>query len=299
MSLSARLVGALLLLSWPFLAAPAVAQQPMNLVVFLTDDQRFDSLWAMPIVQNRLGSRGVTFTKAVVTTPICCPFRASFLSGGYLAQNTGVLHNQPPLGGFQLFYDRETLPVLLQRDAGYRTFLVGKYLNEYGPATMSDPNNPYIPPGWDRFLGWAGGSYFNGLIYSGSTGDQPGTGTPRPRGGSSYETDVYADHTIDFLDDFPGVRRFISFATFVPHYPSTPAPVDATLFPTFVYRGRAYGETDLSDKPYYVQALASPYWTQFNSLDTTSPPTRSSSTASIPIPPSRRGSRACTHASWG
>ena len=71
-------------------AAPAVAR--MNVLVILTDDQRFDSSVWMPSVSD-LASRGATFTNAFMPTPQCGPSRAMLYSGGYLSQDTGVLEN--------------------------------------------------------------------------------------------------------------------------------------------------------------------------------------------------------------
>jgi hypothetical protein len=125
----------------------------LNFIVILTDDQRWDTLWAMPIVQEKLMARGVTFTNAFVTTPLCCPFRASFLSGGFYAHNTGVLTNALPNGGVSRFHDEETIATILQ-GAGYKTALMGKYMNGYLKIA------PYIPPGWTKFIGLQGGAGF-------------------------------------------------------------------------------------------------------------------------------------------
>jgi hypothetical protein len=230
----------------------AVPAGPLNIVVFLTDDQRFDSLWAMPIVQDRLVSRGVTFTEAVVTTPFCCPFRASFLGGGYYAHNTGVVSNIEPNGGFSKFFDLNTLPVHLQQSAGYSTFLVGKYMNGYF-YYANDQTPKYVPPGWSRWLGWSGGGPLDlGRLVMGASAGESATGLQLP-GWVGHEADVFVDHTLEYLEAFPGPPRFVYFATTMPHYPATPAPADADLFPDYLYRGRGYAESDLSDKPQYVR----------------------------------------------
>ena len=106
------------------------AGEGYNFVVVLTDDQRWDTLWAMPMVQDKLIDHGITFANAYASNPVCCPTRASLLAGGFYSQNTGVLHNKLPNGGAQKFYDSESLATLLQK-AGYKTALIGKYLNEY------------------------------------------------------------------------------------------------------------------------------------------------------------------------
>ena len=79
----------------------------------------------MPNLFNRLMPRGTTFTDYVVTTPLCCPSRATILTGQY-GHNNGVLRNFYP----DLKQQQNVLPAWLQR-AGYNTAHVGKFLNAY------------------------------------------------------------------------------------------------------------------------------------------------------------------------
>jgi hypothetical protein len=74
-----------------------------NIVLILTDDQRFDTLWAMPTVESQLVAKGIEFTNGFASNPLCCPGRSSILTGEY-SHSTGVYTNQPdqPHGGFQL-----------------------------------------------------------------------------------------------------------------------------------------------------------------------------------------------------
>jgi hypothetical protein len=51
-------------------------RQP-DIVLILTDDQRWDTLWAMPTVRRLLIDRGVLFTRGYVVNPVCCPSRAT------------------------------------------------------------------------------------------------------------------------------------------------------------------------------------------------------------------------------
>ena len=82
---------------------PAKAQtaQP-NIVIILTDDQRWDTLRRMPQLQDLLVDRGVRYSNAMVPTSLCCPSRASLLRGQY-AHSTGVWSNGPPTGGWYSF----------------------------------------------------------------------------------------------------------------------------------------------------------------------------------------------------
>ncbi|MCI0634331.1 MAG: sulfatase-like hydrolase/transferase, partial [Actinobacteria bacterium] len=117
-----------------------------NIVVVVTDDQTLASLSAatMPSTVALIGGGGTEFTNAVVTTPLCCPSRASMLTGQY-AHNHGTLGNTP---GYQALRQKaNTLPVWLRR-AGYVTAHVGKYLNRY-KASVEHPTE--VAPGWDEW----------------------------------------------------------------------------------------------------------------------------------------------------
>src|SRR5256714_14989702 len=121
-------------------AAPHAAARRPNVVVVETDDQTAASLWAMPNVKRLLADEGVSFDNSFVSYSLCCPSRATFLTGQY-AHNHGVFDNVLPFGSFYRLDSTNTLPVWLQA-AGYRTMHVGKYLNRYGTR---DPIQ--VPPG--------------------------------------------------------------------------------------------------------------------------------------------------------
>ena len=99
----------------------------------MTDDQTLEQMSALPRTRKLIGTQGVKFKRFYVTDPLCCPSRATFLTGQY-AHNTGVISNGGPNALAALDED-ETLGVWLQQ-AGYRTAFVGKYLNDYG---LDDP----------------------------------------------------------------------------------------------------------------------------------------------------------------
>src|SRR5687767_2743886 len=64
-----------------------------NVLVFVTDDQRaVDTLGVMPSVRRWFARKGTTFENAFATTPLCCPSRASIMTGQY-AHNHEVLKN--------------------------------------------------------------------------------------------------------------------------------------------------------------------------------------------------------------
>ena len=155
-----------------FSPGPAAAvEPPPNIVMILTDDQRADTLRYMPIVQRTLGKHGVTFTNAYVSNPVCCPSRATIMTGLY-SHSTGVYTNDELYGGFAAFEDDSTIATWLH-DAGYRTGLFGKYLNGY--------DSDYTPPGWDRwFATHESGDYYDYSATSDGTIVDYG-GTPRLR----------------------------------------------------------------------------------------------------------------------
>src|SRR5438128_3700175 len=109
--------------------AAAAAQRP-NVLVLETDDQTLDELAVMPNVRRLIGDQGVTFDDNFDSFSLCCPSRASFLTGQY-SHNNGVRGNAPPQGGYQALDKTNTLAVWLQQ-AGYYTMHLGKFLNGYG-----------------------------------------------------------------------------------------------------------------------------------------------------------------------
>jgi len=225
--------------------AVAAGSRP-SIVFILTDDQRWDSLWTMPIVQRRLVDRGVTFDNAFVVNSLCCPSRASILTGRY-SHGTGVYRNTRIGGGFAAFDDASTIATWLHDD-GYRTALIGKYLNWYTGAGIRG----YVPPGWDRWVAFVQnlGLYFD---YTLSV-----DGTSLPNYGESpgdYSTDVLAHRAVEFIRHTRG-PMFLEFAPFAPHGYPVPAPRDRDTLPQLApSRPPNFDEADVSDKPTWVRRL--------------------------------------------
>src|SRR5215218_4549203 len=161
-------------------AAQAAAQKRPNVVVIETDDQTDDSLRFMANVNRLLVQQGVRFDNNFVSFPLCCPSRATFLTGQY-GHNHGVMGNSPPQGGYTKLDHSNTLAVWLQR-SGYYTALVGKYLNGYGtPATRLQ-----VPAGWSE---WHGAT---NLRYLGFTLNEGGQLHTYPADQANYQSDVLA-----------------------------------------------------------------------------------------------------------
>jgi N-acetylglucosamine-6-sulfatase len=144
--LHASLIGGVVLGASSVLMAPATAAARPNIVVIMTDDQRLDDLRVMTKTKALIGS-GTTFSNFFVSLPVCCPSRATYLTGQY-PHNHGVLTNRAPQGGYTRLNHNNTLPLWLQ-ESGYYTSYVGKYLNGY-PTAGSETE---VPPGWNNWQG--------------------------------------------------------------------------------------------------------------------------------------------------
>jgi N-acetylglucosamine-6-sulfatase len=220
--------------------------KPRTIVLIVTDDQRFDTLWAMPLIQARLIDKGVRFTNAFVVNSSCCPSRASILTGQY-SHTTEVWTNSPPLGGLQSFDDSSTLATWLDA-AGYTTGFFGRYLTHYSTS--------YVPPGWDRWFSFIGkgDSSFENLYYRYDVNDD-GVIRHFGRQNWAYSTSVLSKRAISLIRGTDG-PLFLMFAPRAPHRPAVPAPGDEDAFPDLLpYRPPNHDESDVSDKPDWVQAL--------------------------------------------
>jgi arylsulfatase A-like enzyme len=225
----------------PLTPLSAQETRPPNVVVIVADDMRWDELHAMPNVGERLAAGGVVFTDAFVVNPLCCPSRASILTGNH-SHTTGVYRQTLPFGRWDAFDDSSTLATWLD-DAGYDTALVGKYLDGYQRGALAG----YVPPGWDRWVAFVHSAYFDyELTVDGEVvryGDGP----------ADYATTVLADEAVSFVERADG-PLFLYFAPPAPHAPATPPPGAAGSVPAWEPPS-SFGEADVSDKPAYVRRL--------------------------------------------
>lgn len=230
---------------------PATDDPRPNFVVVVTDDQTLESYdqAVMPRTVRNLGGSGTTFSRAIVSTPQCCPSRAGYLTGQY-SQNNDVTSNDP---GYSLLRDkRNVLPSWLQA-AGYETIHVGKYLNGYVATEGATP-----APGWDRWMSLIDSDYRKaGWSIDGVEETYPGehlTGTVNrltvetirrqaKRGRPFYlQVDHLAPH--DGSGEETGECRGGPI----------PSSRDADAFPGWrAPRNRAAREVDVSDKPPYLE----------------------------------------------
>lgn len=222
-------------------ATESPPDQP-NIVLVLTDDQTLDEMSAMPFLQSRPDGQWVEFTDAQISTPLCCPSRATLLSGQY-SWHHNVLNNA---AGHNLD-DTQTVATWLD-GAGYRTGLFGKYLNAY----PFDRGATYIPPGWDEWAGFIGDE----IGYDNYTLNENGTLVTYGTDPTEYSTDVLRDRAVEFIGDGSTEPFFLMFAPYAPHAPATPPARYATTYESApVPRPPNVDEADVSDKPAWVQEL--------------------------------------------
>jgi N-acetylglucosamine-6-sulfatase len=210
----------------------------------LTDDLAWNLVSHMPHVEA-LQKAGTTLSHYYVVDSLCCPSRSAIFTGEY-PHDDGVFTNSGNDGGYAT-YDahgdqRKSFALALQR-SGYRTAMMGKYLNGYQP---SDP----IPPGWNE---WdvAGDGYpeFNytlnengGQVHYGHSPDD-------------YLTNVLSGQATSFIGSAAssGKPFMLEVATFAPHAPYTPAPKYAHAAQTVAYpKTPAYG-TLPTDPPSWLE----------------------------------------------
>jgi len=204
----------------PLPGAVAGGKRP-NIIFILTDDLALNLVQYMPHVL-KMQKDGVTFANYFVTDSLCCPSRSSIFTGRF-PHDTGIFTNTGADGGFQAFHSRHeeqgTFATALA-SAGYRTAMMGKYLNGYKPQ-----NNP-PEPGWS--LWEVAGNGYPQYNYDFSDNGKFVRAGHEP---TDYLTDVLAAKAVEFVKQSAGSPFAIEVATFAPHAPYTPAPRDADAFP--------------------------------------------------------------------
>ena len=170
-----------------------------NILVVMADDMATSDLAHMPNVQRLLVRQGTSFTGAVDSFPLCCPARATFITGQY-AHNHGVGGNFAPYGWYGMSDRENTLPAWLQR-AGYHTAMVGKWLNGYGARD----GHGEIPAGFDDWRGLLDASaydYFNYVMND--------NGALRTWGDADFAHKLVAFAKIEVeLDPHPGIATVL------------------------------------------------------------------------------------------
>ncbi|MBI4874030.1 MAG: sulfatase [Acidobacteria bacterium] len=214
----------------PMLAA--AARRP-NIVFIFTDDQRWDSMSCAghPFLKtpnmDRIAREGAMFTNSFVTTPLCSPARASFLTGRYVhahgVRGNGNMYNE-------LSHQLVTWPRLLH-DAGYETGYVGKF-------HMGNDDMPR--PGFDRWVSFKGQGVYD---------DPPLNVDGKPVNRTGYITDLIGEYSTEFLRR----KRSKPFVLYVGHKavhgPFTPAPRHKDFYSTEPIPRRPNVKDTLEGKP--------------------------------------------------
>lgn len=234
---------------------PAVGAVRPNVVLIMTDDMNDDDLQWMPLTRSLIRKTGTDVTDFLAPHPLCCPARAMVLTGEY-AQNNGVHDNDGPYDQRNLVDPGNNVGRWLQ-DAGYRTAIVGKFLNDFGQRTSTSL------PGWDIF------NITTACIFCsyGATYWDNGRQTTS----SQYTTYYVRDRTLDYIKRFSrrGEPFFIWANPIAPHdmkphlqrrvRDPIPAPRDLytlTDVPLPSASKPSFNEADVSDKPAEYQVDA-------------------------------------------
>jgi N-acetylglucosamine-6-sulfatase len=268
---------------WVDRNGPDPAPLRPNVILVLTDDQRADTAASaiMPLLQAEIRGSGVDFPNGLAPNPVCCPSRASILSGQYSHTN-GVLQNRvgdplDPTGSIEAFADGSTLATWLD-GAGYHTGLFGKYLNGYRQFSdawaATHGGVHYVPPGWDRWYAIYRGAGQFGIRFIDETGTEidsdPGTCVNPPAGepcaplqapDCPHSTDHLRDKALAFIDESLALGQpfFLYLSTQTPHGPACPATRHQGSFDGIAphrppnYDEGSPGRDDDADKPGWLQ----------------------------------------------
>ena len=162
---------------------------------------------------DRLAKEGIRFTNAISTYPLCCPARASLLTGKFPLSH-GVVTNGPPLPESEV-----TIGEIL-KNAGYQTGYIGKWhLN--GHPGMNASEGQFVPPGPKRhgFDYWAAANfchdYFNSYYYR---------DTDTKISIEGWEPDTQTDLAIRFIEEHQRGAPFCLFLSWGPPHDPYTAP---------------------------------------------------------------------------
>jgi arylsulfatase A-like enzyme len=212
-----------------------VADRRPNILIFLSDDQRASTLPSMPKMLEIFAEGGTRFGNAYATTPVCCPSRASVMTGMY-AHNHGVLTN----GEAEEFDQDPTLQRYL-KEHGYYTGMAGKFLNLWDVRAS--------PSYFDR---WALMEDDYEHAYYDFTANVNGNLETIDEYSTTWIGDVAQEWLGEFEanDDKPW---YLYLAPYAPHQPATPEPQYEEARVS-LYRGSpGVAERDRTDKSLYVQ----------------------------------------------
>lgn len=233
------------------LDSPAAAATRPNILFILLDDVDYGTAHdtaALPRTLRRLAEEGTSFTRAYAQYGLCSPSRATMLSGLY-AQNSGVRRNNMPMGGFEAYHaaglHQRAVNYHLQQ-AGYRTGLIGKFINNY-PKPMT---GSYVPPGWSY---WAVALNPRPYDYRVNENGRIVTYGSTP---ADYDTDVFTAKADAFINAAADAGQPFALYLWYPavHSPVAGAPRHAGLFADRpLPRPASFNEPAIDDKPPFLR----------------------------------------------
>jgi len=213
-----------------------------NFLFIIVDDMPKSMLEHMPTVLGRIGAEGMVFENFYAAQPLCSPNRATFLTGRY-PHNHRLQTNVAAAKTFhESGLDQNTVATDLKSMAGYKTALIGKYLNATGGSERD-----YVPPGWDRWVSLA--SAHNPTILANIDGTWADTGVS-----TTGEARWLSDHADSFIRANEDGPWFCVLSLRAPHGPYTPS-ADSEHYAYYIplRRTESFGEPDgdggVSDKP--------------------------------------------------
>ena len=231
-------------ISQPPSDAAASGTRP-NIVFILIDDLRWDELGCAghPFIKtpniDRIAREGAMFRNAFMTTPLCSPSRASFLTGQY-AHTHGITDNvDRSVASHKLV----TFPWLLHQ-SGYETAFVGKW-------HMGNDDKPRT--GFDRWVSFKGqGTYLDPDINEDGKYVKP----------AGYITDILNGYAVEFIKR----RHDKPFLIYLAHKAIHPEVTqnndgsinvtDAELFIPAERHKRLYAGKPIPHRPNYGRAPA-------------------------------------------
>lgn len=213
-----------------------------DIVFVLIDDLRWDALGFLdhPYIEtphiDKLREQGANMQNAFVTTSICCPSRATFLTGT-LANQHGVIDNESSE------YDPDVTPPFTKylQEVGYKTAMVGKW-------HMGNHANPRRY--FDYWLSFKGQGVYHDPVFNINGENIQHTG---------YTTDLLADYAIDFIETHPKDQPyFVLLSHKAVHEPFQPAPRHLEAFGAETTTPKPVSwEADFAGKPAWQRRNAS------------------------------------------
>ena len=248
-----------------------------NVILIVSDDERLSEMDLLGRASELVGgAQGTTFPNFIISTSLCCPSRATMLTGQY-GRNSGVIANVPPHGGYTMLQADTALPVWLQ-EAGYYTGHIGKYLNGYGRIWEDlGTTGLEVPPGWDDWQGLA-----DPWAYRYTQFMLNDNGVPVPYFAGEYQTDVLAERAKAFIRERADANEpfFLEIMPAAPHtefqapwqwrnqndaqsnldmnsvgHPQAPARYQGAFADEPLPQPPSFNEEDVSDKPSHIREL--------------------------------------------